>query len=63
MIYWQYQVFRTNNLRDMEIELNRLGKEGWEAVSMEHSNFDNSYRALVKRAWDDISKQWVNRRI
>ena len=56
---WQYKVIYASKGSELEIELNRLGKEGWEAVSMGRSDFAGSYTALLKRAWDDVIKQWV----
>jgi hypothetical protein len=30
---WEYQIARANNVESFESSLNKLGREGWEAIS------------------------------
>ena len=59
MILWKYKIVSGYRLLELEIELNRLGKEGWEAVSMATSSLNGSGSALVKRGYDENTKQWI----
>ncbi len=46
---WDYIIVYKPRLSELQEELNKYGKEGWEAVSMERSAFNNSCSALIKR--------------
>ena len=49
MTTWEYRIIYRDRISELQTELNTLGKEGWEAVSMERSAYNNSATALVKR--------------
>lgn len=49
MTTWEYRIIYKDRISELQTELNSLGKEGWEAVSMERSAYNNSATALVKR--------------
>jgi len=49
MTTWEYRIIYKDRISELQTELNNLGKEGWEAVSMERSAYNNSATALVKR--------------
>jgi len=49
MTTWEYRIIYKDRISELQTELNSLAKEGWEAVSMERSAYNNSATALVKR--------------
>ena len=44
-----YIIVYKPRLSELQEELNKYGKEGWEAVSTEQSAYNNSCNALIKR--------------